>query len=126
MGDFETRRIRLGPVTQQYVDSCLWLVGQARAAQGEARAALEEAARLSHAAVQLPGDAVEERLRAGLGVERALGRAAARVLEAEVLMQDAAAYLRHMNGNAENGRRLVEGKVSPTRDGVNGNGARAR
>lgn len=129
MVEIDTKRIRVGPVTQQYVDSCLWLVERARGAQGAARQALEDAARLSQLVQQLPAEAEEERLRASLALELALGRVVARVLEAEVLIQDGAAYLRHLNGNAENSREAVSARAASAkskgngRGGSNGNGA---
>ena len=104
MAELDTRRIRLGPATQQYVDSCMWFVEEAREAQREARLALEVAEELNRATRALPGGAVEERARSALRIEGALGRALARVLAAEVIIQDAAAYLRHLIGVAENSR----------------------
>lgn len=134
MAEIDTKRIRVGPATQQYVDSCLWLVERAREAHGEARQALEEAALVSRAAglalgavdawAEAPGQ--EERARLALLVEGAVGRALASVLAAELVVQDAAVYLRHMNGNAENSREAVGGRKLNGRGGLNGSGALPR
>lgn len=102
MAEIDTKRIRPGPATQQYVNSSLWLAQRAREAHGEAAAALEAAAQTARVLHELEGS--EERARLALAAESAANRALAAVRAAEVRVQDVAAYLRHLSGDAENSR----------------------
>jgi hypothetical protein len=129
MAKMSTKRIRPGPATQQYVNSSLWMAERAREAHGEAAAALEETVQAARVLHGLGGS--DERARLALETESAANRALAAVRAAEVRVQDVAAYLRHLSGDAENSRealalRLRAAQAEPRvneRRRLNGNGA---
>ncbi|MDT8306079.1 MAG: hypothetical protein RRC07_09095 [Anaerolineae bacterium] len=108
MADIDTKRIRPGPATQQYVDSSLWHVERAQEAHGEAAAALAAAAEASRLLYRLGGSA--ERTRLALEAENAANRALAAVRAAELRAQDVATYMRQLSGDAESSREARAGQ----------------
>jgi hypothetical protein len=108
MMEIDTKRIRPGPATQQYVDSSLWHAQRAREAHGEAAAALEEAAEASRLLYRLGGG--DERTRLALEAENAAHRALAVMRAAELRVQDVAAYMRQLSGDAQSSREVRAGQ----------------